>query len=95
LLNTVSVHGQAGTILRGGLRPAAWLRTWTIHRTDDQWSLAASIERVDTFQLRQTALAFTAPRVTHTKGFWYFPVLASSIRLDGQSLFAKLGPPEQ
>lgn len=97
LLRAVTVRGQAGRFLVGGYREAAWLRTWVITCSEDRvWTLEAAVERVDTFQLRgRDKIAFTAPRIHGHKGFWFFPVFAASIVIAGQTLTAKLGPPEQ
>jgi hypothetical protein len=85
------LRGVGGAIL-WGYRQAATLRTWTIRKdADDRWTLRATLERAEPFQLRQTPLLFSAPRAG---GYWAWGLDAAPQIHDGQ-LVAKLGPPEQ
>jgi hypothetical protein len=90
------LRGTAGSILRGYL-PAARVRAWRIYhhrpdlKHDARWTLTATIEAVDKFQLRQRPLMFTAARLG---GFWSWPLNAASIQIGETTLTATLGPPE-
>jgi hypothetical protein len=55
------------------------------------WELHARVERVESFQIRQKPLYFTAPR---KGGFWTFPVLETPT-IDRGVLRAYLGQPER
>ena len=69
---------------------AAVLRKWSVHKNDkNEWTLSASIDRADSFQLKQRPLFFNAPR---RGGFLTWPVMAVTFGRD--TLSARLGPPE-
>jgi hypothetical protein len=53
--------------------------------------LRARVQRVESFQIRQKPLYFTAPRAG---GFWTFPILEPPTVQDGM-LRAVLGQPER
>jgi hypothetical protein len=89
MFRQLTVRGTTASLL-WGYRSAATLRSWTIQRTDGQWTLTGTIERVDRFMARQTPLLFTAPR---PHGFWAWGV--ESVQVGTNQLVAKLGPPEQ
>jgi hypothetical protein len=89
VFTSLTLRGGAGTLL-WGYRPAVELKAWTISKHEGQWTLRATIARIDRFQARQTPLLFTAPR---PGGFWAWAVEA--IDLGDHALTAKLGPPEQ
>jgi hypothetical protein len=55
------------------------------------WVLRARVERVESFQIRQKPLYFTAKR---HGGFWMFPILEPPTVQDGM-LRAVLGQPER
>lgn len=55
------------------------------------WELQARVQRVESFQIRQKPLYFTAPR---KGGFWMFPVIEPPTVVNGV-LRAYLGPPER
>ena len=89
-----------GITLRGkraeinyGFRRAASLASWVIIRDPEskQWTLAAAIERADTFQLSRRPLQFTAPRTAKPAGLWCFDIHTIDVR--GERLTATLGPP--
>jgi len=86
---TVTLHGLEATIV-WGYHTAAVCRAWTATRTPQgQWSLQATLQRADAFQLRQRPLKFTAPRIG---GFFCFPVLG--LTLGAGTVAATMGPPE-
>ena len=67
------------------------MRTWTIYRNaHGEWTLKATLGRVDPYALRQRPLLFTSPR---TGGYWCWPI--DQIQTDQLNLLARLGPPEQ
>lgn len=55
------------------------------------WVLQARVQRVESFQIRQKPLYFTAQR---SGGFWMFPILEAPTVTDG-ILRARLGQPER
>jgi hypothetical protein len=55
------------------------------------WVLRARVTRVESFQIRQKPLYFTAKR---NGGFWMFPILEPPT-VEGGMLRAKLGQPER
>jgi hypothetical protein len=85
----VRVHGGEGTIV-WGYHTAAVFRSWTASRTPQgAWTLQATVQRADAYQLRQRPLLFTAPR---KGGYYCFPILG--LTLGDKTLAATLGPPE-
>jgi hypothetical protein len=94
VFRNLRLRGTAGSVL-WGYRTVASVRHWTIVRKEDKpiWFLSASLERADAFQLRQTPLLFTAPRVGAKNGLWCFPLI--DVQVANGQLRAKLGPPEQ
>jgi hypothetical protein len=92
MFDTLRIRGTAASIL-WGYRPAAVLKTWAIARVKNQWTLVATIERIEPFMIRQRPLLFTAPRERARDGMWAWGV--DSVQLSDRSLIAKLGPPEQ
>ena len=70
---------------------AAVCRSWRIYksRTRAQWSLVATVTRVDPYKLQQRPLLFNAPR---KGGFLCWPVKAVTV-MDKQ-ITAALGPME-
>jgi hypothetical protein len=88
-LDTVTLRGKEATVV-WGYHTAAVCTSWTAVRTPEgRWSLQATLQRADPFQLRQQPLKFTAPRVG---GYFCFPVLSATLGLG--TLAAVLGPPE-
>ena len=86
---SVTLRGQEATVV-WGYHTAAVCSSWTVTRTpQNQWSLQATLQRADPFQLRQRPLKFTAPRVG---GFFCWPVLSVTLGLG--TLAGALGPPE-
>ena len=92
MFRAITLRGQRGEI-NYGFRRAAALSTWTITRDGEThvWSLLASIERADTFQLTRRPLQFTAPRHAKPAGLWAFEVRTLDVK--GSTLTATLGPP--
>jgi hypothetical protein len=88
----ITLRGQRGEITYG-FRRAASLVSWVITRDAESraWTLAAAIERADSFQLTRRPLQFTAPRYAKPAGLWCFDVQALEIK--GATLTATLGPP--
>lgn len=85
----ITLRGLEATVV-WGYHTAAVCRSWTICRTPaGHWTLQATLQRADPFQLRQQPLKFTAPR---KGGFFCWPVLGVS--LGASTLAATLGPPE-
>ena len=86
---TVTLRGQEATVV-WGYHTAAVIKSWTAARTEQgRWTLQATVQRADPFQLRQQPLKFTAPRVG---GFFCWPIVA--VTLGAGTLSASLGPPE-
>ncbi len=85
------IRGTSAEILRG-YQVAAVLRTWSIEKVEGQWTLSATLARVDKFHIRQThpRLMFSAKR---QGGFWAWDVF--DLQLGETRLLAKLGPPLQ
>ena len=85
----VTLRGLEATVV-WGYHTAAVCSSWTVQRTPKgAWTLQATLQRVDPFQLRQQNLKFTAPRVG---GFFCWPMLG--VTLGDRTLAATLGPPE-
>lgn len=90
MFTSLTMRGGSASIL-WGCRTAVALRSWAIKKNPKgQWSLTATVERVDAFQARQRPLLFTAPR---KGGFWMWPIV--SLTVGPSQLVAELGPPEQ
>jgi hypothetical protein len=70
---------------------AAVCRSWRIYksRTRAQWSLVATVTRVDPYKLQQRPLLFNAPR---KGGYWCWPVKAVTVQ--DKQITAALGPME-
>ena len=92
MFDALRIRGAAASIL-WGYHEAAVLTTWSIVRIKGQWTLSATIARVEPFMLRQPKLLFTAPREGARDGRWAWGI--QSIQVGSRSLIAKLGPPEQ
>lgn len=81
-----------------GYRPAARLRSWSIHRqkVNDKatanWTLEATVESIEAFMVRQQPLVFAAPR--RKGGFWLWPVIGNVQQVGTNQLRATLGQPE-
>jgi hypothetical protein len=90
----ITLRGQRGEI-NYGFRRAAALLSWVITRDAEskQWTLAAAVERADSFQLTRRPLQFTAHRYAKPAGIWAFEVQTLDIK--GEHLTATLGPPMQ
>jgi hypothetical protein len=92
MFDAITIHGAAASIV-WGYHTAARLKTWSIARVNGHWTLSATIERAEPFMLRRSSLLFTAPHEGSRKGMWAWSI--SSVQIGGQSLIARLGPPEQ
>lgn len=70
---------------------AAVCRAWRIYkvRGKTQWSLVATVTRVDPYKLQQRPLLFNAPR---KGGYWCWPVKAVTVQ--DKQITAALGPME-
>ena len=87
----IRLYGTAGSLL-WGYHEAATFRRWKIFKNEqNQWTLRATLARVDAFQLRQRPLFFSAPRA---QGFWCWGV-DGAVSFDAVNLIVRLGPPEQ
>ena len=94
LFHSVTFGGQRGAIVWGA-GEAAVLGRWSVARDAQyQWTLSARVTRVDSVRLRQLPLIFQAPRLAKPAGLWCFPVLPKSLQVNGETLTARLGPPE-
>jgi len=94
VFRTVVCLGQGGAILWNDGEAAA-LTTWTIARDEAyRFTLRGTISRSDRYRLRQVPLRFAAPRRQTPAGFWCFPVLPTTLQVQGDVLTASLGPPE-
>lgn len=83
-----AMHGEAASLV-WAYHTAATLTSWRVTKTPDkQWTLTATVARVDPFQARQRPLLFTAP---HEKGRWAWEV--QELHLGDGTLTATLGPP--
>ena len=95
MFRALTIRGQAAAIL-WGYRQAATVTAWTVTKARTQghppvWTLRATVTRSSAFELRQTPLLFSAPRI---KGFWVWPIIGPP-RIERETLTATLGPPEQ
>jgi hypothetical protein len=99
VFDAIRLRGTTGAIL-WGYRTAAQLQAWSIvyHKPDlthdNRWTLTATFQRVDRFQLRQRPLLFSAAR-EGLKGYWCWPLETESIQIGDVQMTATLGPPEQ
>jgi hypothetical protein len=85
----VTLQGTEAAVV-WGYHTAAVCKTWTAYRTPQgTWTLQATLQRADPFQLRQRPLKFTAPR---RGGFFCWPVVSATLGIG--TLAAVLGPPE-
>jgi hypothetical protein len=89
VFQTITLRGSAAALMLG-YKDAVVLKSWAITKTDGQWTLRATVARVDPYLSRQRPLLFTAPR---PGGFWAWGV--ESVDVGTSSLVAKLGPPER
>jgi hypothetical protein len=92
MFDALRIHGAAASIV-WGYHTAARLKSWSIARVKTEWTLTATIAQADPFMLRRDSLLFTAPHEGSRSGQWAWGIV--SIRVGGQSLIAKLGPPQQ
>ena len=76
--------------LRWGYHRAGTLRAWTVTKSDEIWSLTATVVSADAFRVAQRPLVLVAP---HAHGAWRWPVV--ELQIAGASLTATLGPPEK
>ena len=92
MFRAITLRGKRGEI-NYGFRLAASLSSWVISRDAEsrQWTLAASVDRADTFQLSRRPLQFTAHRYAKPAGVWAFDV--QTLDLKGETLTATLSPP--
>ena len=90
MIRHLTLRGGRAEILLS-YQSAALISSWRIFQHDDQWTLKASVVRVNAFVCRQKPLLFASPRAG---GFWCWPVLAPP-DVVGNILIARLGPPEQ
>lgn len=93
MFNAITVRGVNGRVVYG-YHTAATLRTWSVTRSQNRWSLRGAVTQADRFQLRQPELLFQSPRLQKPVGFWVWPVLPYSIQVEGETLTARLAPPE-
>jgi hypothetical protein len=83
-----SITGVVGSIMWAHYT-AAQLEGYTVRRTDDRWTLQATVVLADAFKLAQRPLIFVAPT---THGEWRWPIL--SLDVVEHTLTATLGPPD-
>jgi hypothetical protein len=93
-LRQLRIVGTRGALL-WGYHEAAILGSWTIRKTGKPgqyvWTLAATLTRVEAFQIRQRPLLFSAPRFGG--GMWAWGV--DAVDVGATRIVARLGPPEQ
>jgi hypothetical protein len=87
---SLTIRGTKGALILGSYRHVADFTAWTISKPEGSWVLLATLKSVDRFQVRQTPLAFAAPR---QGGFWWWGI--ESVDVGPFQLLAQLGPPEQ
>jgi hypothetical protein len=88
--------GPRGSILWGRTTgEAATLGAWRVTRGEGTaWQLAATLEKVDSYRLKQVPLFFLAPRLNYPRGTCCFPVVPGTLTIDRGTLFATLQHPE-
>ena len=82
----VTLRGVSGE-LRYVYQLAGTVTEWTITQESGVWSLAGTIDTLDTFRASQRPLTFVIP---HARGQWLWPI--TSLQISGASLSAVLGP---
>lgn len=70
---------------------AVALHNYTVTRTDDQWSLRATVVLSDAFKMAQRPLVFVAPT---QQGEMRWPIETLAFDRDTHQLVAQLGPPD-
>jgi len=95
VFDTFHLRGLRGSLLWGA-DDAATLGAWTAQRGKDRraWTLRATVQRVDSYRIRQVPLLFQARQAKRPFAHWVFPVIPNSVRLQGTTVTANLGPPE-
>lgn len=89
MFKNVTVRGVNGSLMLG-YQIAGSLGAWTVTRSDDVWSLTATVVNTNAFRISQRPIVFEA---RHAKGVWRWPI--TSLQIAGASLTAVLGPPER
>lgn len=79
------ITGEVGR-LHWGYHLAAFVRAWTVTRTEGQWTLSATVESSDDYRLAQRPLVFVTPNG------WRWPIL--TLQITGAALHGTLGPKE-
>lgn len=88
MFERLAIHGDTASLV-WAYHTAASLSQWRITKANNkQWTLRATVARIDPFQARQRPLLFSAP---HSQGFWRWEV--QELHLTDGSLTATLGPP--
>lgn len=93
MFESLTLRGPRGALLWGA-DSAATLGAWVVVRKKRAWSLRATVERVDTYRIKQVPLLFQAHRAHKPIGHWVFPIVPKTVVVNGRSLTATLGPPE-
>lgn len=93
MFETLVMYAPGEATISWGCRTAAVCRGWRVEKTKEgRWSVEATCDRADTFQLQQRPLQFNAPRTAAPGGYWCWPVL--TVQVGGGRLYAQLGPLE-
>lgn len=87
----VFLHGDQGEVL-WGWHQAAVVAAWRAAPAErGDWTLTATVARVERVYLQQKPLLFTAPKLHGPP--WCWPVL--EVTVQGTTLRARMGPAEQ
>lgn len=93
MFDSLRLHGATATLV-WGYRTAAELRSWSIVKGHEHWTLTATIAKADRFQCQQAItykeLLFEAPR---PQGRWCWAI--ETIDVGPNEIRATLGPPLQ
>ena len=88
MFDELVMHADSDATISWAWHTAAVCRAWRVYKSKDgRWSLVATLQRADTFKLRQRPLLFNAPRAG---GFWSWPVRA--VTVTDRQITAALGP---
>lgn len=88
-MNAITYRGERA-VLTWGYLEAGTVGTWTVTVDPTGADLSASVVAIDAFRVAQHPMTFAVARPT---GTWRWPV--ESLRVEGETLTARLGPPKE